>query len=921
MRVLRQCIYCVTGPGATRWTRIGTTGWGQVIVRDGKRMRPFGMLGTWAIILVAGAVVMMFVSAVADWVLLADFERSWRQPGGTRTQWQSYTWAGIISAVVQCGAGVTVITWLWRARRNAEALSPAPHRLSIGWVIGGWFCPVVNLWFPHTIMSDVWRASDPRTPPDTADPRGRGAGGWVTAWWSSLLLGWVLGFVALVLSLPAARTKTTGDYILYGHAPVGGFGLIAVELIRAGVLAVAACCLGVVIVQVQRRQQARRARQPDAGDVVIQTVHHGTGSSDRTELARVFAAARAVHGDFTPTVLDADQEAPQPWTATEDVAGPSLRELVTEQGPLPLSAVENVAIGVTRALAAIHGAGLTHGALTPQSVIVTGTGPRVIDFSPPRSPSAPTAFTSPEQLTGEPGGPASDVFAMGAVLCYALTGRPPFGDANAAVLLHRVTTQPPNLTGIPETRLRFVIAGCLAADPDARLTTTQILRRLEAAPIIGQAPAPSVEAPLEVAGVPPISPRPSAGPASLGRRTVLTKGVIGLGAGLLGTGALVGGGYAAVTLLAGDDETPPVQPEPQPGQILWQADIRPHTSSDGSPPIVTDGHVFVCGQDKRLHALDAATGTVRWSVEIGDKLGGGNSRVLVVADGTVVVNGDSSLIGFDARTGARRWATAAADGRYSLCATNDPPYVFAEGPPPGFDIVALDARSGTPRWTTAIDSGVRDLLHFTAGNGVVAAVQGDSLFVLDAVSGALRWRATVGDASEYDPLERPSIAADTVVVCKLREPKVQVFDLASGAPLWTPGTRGEFRSNRGQFAVADGDAMVLGGAPENYGGGGAPSTALESFDRRTGRGRWSKVSGAGHLGAPCVADGTVFAVWKSQVHALDSATGVIRWQCRIGTATDESQWERDPAAARSSVAVTDKRAYVYGGHGVYAIRV
>ncbi|MFE3316655.1 PQQ-binding-like beta-propeller repeat protein [Nocardia sp. NPDC059195] len=985
-------------------------GWDQAIVRDGKQIRPIGMLGAWAITLVAGAVVMMFVSAIADWILLADFERSWRQPTGTRTQWQSYTWAGIISAILQLGAGVTVITWLWRARRNAEALCAARHRRSMGWVIGGWFCPVVNVWFPHTIMSDVWRASDPRTPPDALDLRGRRAGGWVTAWWLFLLLGWVLGFVALVLSLPAVRTERAGDYLIYGYAPVGGFGLIAVELIRAGVLAVAAFCLGAVIIQVQRWQQARAAQQLDAlggergqtihdterpqpptslptgasagasligpatqsgprtlplrasdpstigpyaligrlgsdarGDtylacargaenVVVHTMHsdRGTGISGRSELAQIFAAARAVHSDFTPTVLDADPEAPQPWAATEYITGPSLRELVTEYGPLPLPAVESIGIGIAHALIAIHGAGLVHGAITPESVIITETGLRVIDFSLPRTHSTPSAFTSPEQLTGEPAGPASDVFSLGALLSSALTGRPPFCDADAATLLHRVTTQPPDLTGIPETRLRFVIAGCLARHPDARLTTTQILRQLEAPSTDGPAPAPSFEVsavrPTERVGVLPNSPGPSSGPTSLGRRTMLSKGLIGFG--LLGTGALVGGGYAAVKLVASEEEAPKTQPEPQPGQILWQAKIRPHITRDGSPPVVANGRVFVCGQDNRLHALDAATGAVLWSVEIGSKLADGEVQVLVVADGTVIVNGDNSLIGFDATTGARRWATGgrpweagAVNGTYNLCATNDPPYVYAEGPLPVFDVVALDAKSGTARWSTPTDSGSRGNLYITAGNGVIAAVQGDSLFVLDSVTGAIRWRAAVGELSDYDPLFRPSITADTVVVAKLKQPQIQVFDLASGEPLWTLGTPGEFRTNRGRYAVPDGDAIVVGGEPEEYGGGGAPSTPLESFDRRTGRKRWSRVGGKGHLGAPCVADGTVFAVWESEVHAFDAATGTLRWECKIGTAVDEGQWERDPAAARSSISVANKRAYVYGGYGVYAIRV
>ncbi|WP_280396002.1 DUF4328 domain-containing protein [Nocardia brasiliensis] len=530
-----------------------SVGWDAALARGGRSVRPTGALAGWAIALVAAAVVMMFVSAIADWRLLADFEKSWGQPGVTRTEWQSYTGVGILAHLLQFSAGIVVISWLWRARHNAEALCTARHRLANGWVIGGWFCPVVNLWFPHTIMSDVWRASDPRTPPDAPDLRGRPGSALVTAWWLFLLLGWVLGLVALILGIPSSRVERTGGYVIYGSAPVGGFGLIAVELIRAGVLAVSALCLGAVIIQVRRRQELSRTSQSGTGgapatiqprtspasatprtvsgsvpvgesaprtlplrdidpsslgpytligrlgadsrgdvflgsaadstNVLLRTVHldRRTGSSDRAEVARVFAAARTVHSDFTPLVLDADAEAANPWMATEYLTGPSLHDLVTGRGPLRPAEVQNVAVGIAHALSAIHDAGLIHGAVTPHSVIITETGPRLIDFGLPASPLEPSAFTAPEQLIGQPAGPASDVFSLGGVLVYALTGRPPFGDTDPATLLHRVTTQLPDLTGIPETGLRFLITGCLTEQPGARLTAAQLLGQLATA--------------------------------------------------------------------------------------------------------------------------------------------------------------------------------------------------------------------------------------------------------------------------------------------------------------------------------------------------------------------------------------------------------------------------------------------------------
>lgn len=82
-------------------------------------------------------------------------------------------------------AGVVFICWLWRARLNAELLCPAEHRRSRGWIIGSWFCPIVNLWFPKQIVDDVWRASDPGNPVLTPTFR-EGAppkSGLVHLWW------------------------------------------------------------------------------------------------------------------------------------------------------------------------------------------------------------------------------------------------------------------------------------------------------------------------------------------------------------------------------------------------------------------------------------------------------------------------------------------------------------------------------------------------------------------------------------------------------------------------------------------------------------------------------------------------------------------------------------------------------------------
>lgn len=56
-------------------------------------------------------------------------------------------------------SGVLFIVWLWRARANTEFFCDAPHRHRRGWVIGGWFVPIVGFWFPVQVVDDVVRAS------------------------------------------------------------------------------------------------------------------------------------------------------------------------------------------------------------------------------------------------------------------------------------------------------------------------------------------------------------------------------------------------------------------------------------------------------------------------------------------------------------------------------------------------------------------------------------------------------------------------------------------------------------------------------------------------------------------------------------------------------------------------------------------
>ncbi len=233
-------------------------------------------------------------------------------------------------------------------------------------------------------------------------------------------------------------------------------------------------------------------RSPGGRAVAVKVVHEHLARQGefRRRFAREVAAARAVGGAFTAPVLAAGPEDDLPWIATVYIPGPDLAEAVGVAGPLPEDAVWPLAAGLVEALQAIHTVGVLHRDLKPSNVLVAADGPRVIDFGIARTleDTALTAtglvvgtagFMAPEQAEGGEVGPASDVFALGAVIAFAAMGAGPFGEGPPLAVLHRVVSRRPRLDGLAGP-LRELVDACLAKDPNERPTLTALLERIGA---------------------------------------------------------------------------------------------------------------------------------------------------------------------------------------------------------------------------------------------------------------------------------------------------------------------------------------------------------------------------------------------------------------------------------------------------------
>jgi hypothetical protein len=178
----------------------------------------------------------------------------------------------------------------------------------------------------------------------------------------------------------------------------------------------------------------------------------------------------------------------RPWAAIEYVPGLGLDRYVREHGPLTGSTLGLLATGCAEALAAIHRAGVAHGDIKPGNVLMTPSGPKVVDYGIARlvdgAPSAEFMGTpgwlAPERYDRRPPDRKSDMFAWACLVVFAATGQSPFGPAPRGVafgdrlreMARRAHAGEVDLEGLPE-HLRALCVRALASDPALRPTAEE----------------------------------------------------------------------------------------------------------------------------------------------------------------------------------------------------------------------------------------------------------------------------------------------------------------------------------------------------------------------------------------------------------------------------------------------------------------
>lgn len=463
--------------------------------------------------------------------------------------------------------------------------------------------------------------------------------------------------------------------------------------------------------------------------LAVKIVHaqHAVDPEFRARFRQEVAAARRVSGAFTAPVVDADPDAERPWMATLFIDAPTLAERVRE-GVLEAKELARLAAGLAEALRDIHRAGVVHRDLKPSDVLMAPDGVRVIDFGISR-PADSDLRTETGKLIGTPPfmapeqfqrprevGSAADVFALGAVLVHAATGRGPFDSDSHYLVAYQVVHSEPDLTGLPE-RLVPLVAQCLAKDPAERPSADALIAALRAVAyptdedthaFITRPRRPVVD---EV-----VTHRREQAPVDAGdrgrrRRPVLLVAGLGL---LLTIGAA--GGYLAfgsasppAARVTAKETGAPVPPAE--GIAPWSVPLGERSASCS-----WDSAALYCaGPGLSAARIAPADGSVLWAVpDPAPSTRTATDSPLLHAAGLLLAMtpGSELLRALDPRSGAEHWKRKLPNGTHVVAAGAQVLLVATNG-----NVTGLDAANGSPRWTKQIGGPGSTWWHTSQGSG------------------------------------------------------------------------------------------------------------------------------------------------------------------------------------------------------------
>jgi serine/threonine-protein kinase len=225
--------------------------------------------------------------------------------------------------------------------------------------------------------------------------------------------------------------------------------------------------------------------------------------------------AALVNHEGIANVFDYGEEDGSAYLVMELVPGEALSTILEREHVLSTDKVLDIVAQTAAALQAAHAAGLVHRDIKPGNLLITPDGRvKITDFGIARiADQVPLTATgqvmgtvqylSPEQASGHPASPTTDIYSLGIVAYECLAGRRPFtGESQVAIAMAQINETPPDLPVTVSEPVRNLVYACIAKNPADRPQSAAHLARAAQALRRGdvQAAAAAVPAVLGAAG-------------------------------------------------------------------------------------------------------------------------------------------------------------------------------------------------------------------------------------------------------------------------------------------------------------------------------------------------------------------------------------------------------------------------------------
>ena len=227
-----------------------------------------------------------------------------------------------------------------------------------------------------------------------------------------------------------------------------------------------------------RRSRAHPARDPNLKENV----------TPRERLRREALSLRKVNHPGVCGIVDMELDDAVAFIVTDLIEGRNLRDDVAVNGRYVGNDLERLARKLMDAVRAVHRAGIVHRDIKPTNVMVSATGPVLVDFGIAMGEGeshvtrtglvmGTPGFIAPEIIDGAESDEATDWWSVASVLAFAATGRPVFGTKPLMVVLEREAAGNANLTGLPPHTMA-AFRSALHPDPSRRCTPEQLLHAI-----------------------------------------------------------------------------------------------------------------------------------------------------------------------------------------------------------------------------------------------------------------------------------------------------------------------------------------------------------------------------------------------------------------------------------------------------------